>query len=247
MNALEYALLSVAGVSALSLVGLAGMSIGAEKLRRFMFILVSFAVGALFGDVFLHLIPEAMESPGAAQWLPYAILSGFFLFFGLEKFVRWRHCHLPEGGEHHHPLVTMNLVGDGLHNLLDGAVIMAAYTVDPGVGLATTLAVFFHELPQEIGDFGILLSSGMSVKKAILFNVGSGLLAFVGVGLSWAAQENFSSYSYLLTGVTAGGFLYVAAADLVPELHHEVRARVSALQGLCILLGFGVMALLANI
>ena len=247
MNPASAALLSVAVVSLTSMVGVLGLAMTRESTRRFLFVLVSFAVGALFGDVFFHLVPEMAAEDGFASWAPWAVLGGFFAFFGLEKFVRWRHCHLPEEHGHVHPMVATNLVGDGVHNLLDGMIIAAAWQADPSVGFATTLAVFCHEVPQEFGDFGVLMQGGLSAKKALLWNLGSASLAFLGAGISLWLGSSIESYTAILTGVTAGGFLYIAGSDLVPELQHEVRARVSALQALCIAAGILLMAGLAHL
>jgi zinc and cadmium transporter len=139
-------------------------------------------------------------------------------------------------------MVAMTLVGDSAHNLLDGLIIGAAWQMDLRVGLATTLAVFFHELPQELGHYGVLLKGGMSPKKALLFNAASALTSFLGLGLAVAAVRISPQLSGALSAATAGGFLYVAGSDLVPELHHELKAGRSVLQLAAIVLGLACMA-----
>jgi zinc and cadmium transporter len=235
-----WAALSVALVSALSAAGYLAMVFGGMGSGGRVFFLVSLAVGALLGDVFFHIMPELMTNPGLAPQTPYFMVAGILAFFILEKFMRWRHCHTSESG-HYHPMVTMTLVGDSAHNLLDGLMIGAAWQMDFKVGLATSLAVFFHELPQELGHYGILLSGGMSPKKALAFNAASALVAFLGLGLAVVAVHCSPQVSGALGAATAGGFIYVAGSDLVPELHHELDARRSLVQLAAILLGLGSM------
>lgn len=239
MLAFWYSLLSVLFVSLVSLVGFFFIGFRLEKLRSITFILVSFAVGALFGDVFLHLIPE-MSKNGFSARTGLSILLGLLVFFLVEKFLHWRHCHIETSEDHPHPLAMINLVGDGLHNFLDGVLIAASFAVNPVIGFSTTVAVFLHELPQEIGDFGILIHSGLTVKKALFFNFLSALAAILGMLLFFVfpASEHFSKY---LIPMAAGSFLYLAGSDLVPELHKETDAKRSFLQLIALIAGVGIM------
>jgi zinc and cadmium transporter len=235
-------LLSVLGVSALPLGGFLLLARGEERVERALQPLVAFAVGALLAGAFLHLIPEAIERLGSGPPVFLGVLGGFIGFFVLEKFL-WRgHVHEPRararGGP---PLATLNLVGDGLHNLIDGMVIAAAYVADPALGLTTTLAVVAHEIPQELGDFAVLVYGGMPVRRAIGFNFLSGLVAVAGALLVLAAGNALGAPAALLP-VAAGGFIYVAAADLVPELHRTRRLSVSVGQIGLMLLGVALVS-----
>ncbi len=242
-----YSLSSVAVVSLISLVGILTLAMRREVLKKILLFLVSFAVGGLFGDAFFHLLPEAFEHLGINLQVPLLVMLGILVFFVLEKFLRWRHCHILTSDEHPHPVVTMNVIGDAIHNLIDGMIIGASYGVSIAIGVTTTLAVILHEIPQEIGDFGILIHGGLSPRKAVLYNFLSALSAFVGVLLSLIIGPFIRNYSMVLLPVTAGGFIYIAGSDLIPELHHDVKISVSLLQFIFILLGIAVMAILLMI
>lgn len=236
---------SVLLVSMTSLVGVFTLSLKPERLKKIILYLVSFAVGALFGDTFIHLLPEAYESLGYGMMTSLNVVLGILLFFILEKVIRWRHCHIVTEDEHHmHPVVAMNLVGDAVHNFIDGMIIGVSYAVSIPIGVTTTLAVFLHEIPQEIGDFGVLLHGGMSAKKALFFNFVSALFALLGAAVALTFGAMVENFAVALLPITAGGFIYIAGSDLIPELHHEVRAKTSMMQFLMIVLGVAVMALL---
>lgn len=239
-----YTLVSVGLVSILSLIGVFSLSLNQERLKKILLFLVSFAVGGLFGDAFIHLLPESFEKLGFNLATSLFIVGGILFFFVLEKFVRWRHCHIPTSEMHPHPVVTMNLIGDGVHNLIDGMLIGASYCVSIPIGIATTLAVILHEIPQEIGDFGVLVHGGLSVKKALAFNFLSAVTAILGALISLVIGPHLADYSLSLLPITAGGFIYIAGSDLIPELQHEVKLFSSILQFSSIILGVGVMALL---
>ena len=236
-----FALVSVVAVSLISLVGVLTLSVQEKYIRKIIIYLVSFAVGALFGDALVHLLPEAFENIESSLTVSLLVLSGIVIFFVLEKFVYWRHCHIVENEKHYHPVVVMNLVGDFIHNFLDGIIIGASYIVSIPLGIATTIAVILHEIPQEIGDFGVLIHGGLSVKKALLYNFLSALAALLGLFLVFAFESVASSFSIYLLPVAAGGFLYIAGSDLIPELKHETKIAASVRQLLAILLGIGVM------
>jgi len=239
-----YTFISVGIVSAISLVGVFFLSMREERLRRILHWLVSFAVGALFGDAFIHLLPESFEAAGPGITVPLLAISGILLFFVLEKFMLWRHCHVPTSAHHPHPVVAMNLIGDGIHNLLDGMIIGAGYQVSPALGLSTTLAIILHEIPQEIGDYGVLVHGGLSPQKALRFNFLSALISLVGAFLSLAVGFHSESFSFFVLPMTAGGFIYMAGTDLIPELRHETDLGQSFAQLFFISLGVALMALL---
>ncbi len=239
-----YALVSVIVVSLISLIGIFFIALNIEKLRKILLFLVSFAVGNLFAGAFLHLIPESFEHFGFNYKAPVLILSGIIIFFALEKFLRWRHCHMVSCDEHPHPVVAMNLIGDAIHNFIDGLVIGASYLVSIPIGVTTTIIVILHEIPQEIGDFGVLVYGKLSVKKALTYNFLSALSSIIGALVSLIIGSHMVNYAYYILPITAGGFLYIAGSDLIPELQHDTKPARSILQFLSILLGFGLMAVL---
>ncbi len=238
-----YALASVIVVSLVSLIGIATLSLRADKLKRILLYLVSFAAGALMGDVFIHLLPEVSED-GFNLGVSVFALSGILFSFVIEKFVHWRHCHLPTTKEHPHPFAVMNLVGDGVHNFVDGIIIGVSYIVSIPVGLATTLAVFLHEIPQEIGDFSVLLHGGFSRGRALFMNFLLALTAVLGVLIVFFLRYIVEGTLPLLTAFAAGTFLYIAGSDLIPELHKETGLGKTFIQLVFFVLGIAIMYLL---
>ncbi len=239
---LSYALLATIIVSLISLLGVAALSFSEKTLKRFSFLLVSLAAGTLIGDVFIHLLPEAAIGAGDGLWL--WVIAGIGLFFALEKIIHWRHCHVPTSEAHPHPLGLMNLLGDALHNFFDGLLIAGSFIVSPTLGVATTIAVILHEIPQEIGDFSVLIHAGYSKAKAIAFNFFSALAALLGVGVVFAFGEHVTQLGEILVPITAGGFIYIAVSDLMPELRKETRWQWSVGQLLLLSIGVGIMYLL---
>ncbi|MEM4259778.1 MAG: ZIP family metal transporter [Candidatus Woesearchaeota archaeon] len=239
-----YTLISVIIVSLISLIGLFTFSLRQEFLKKILLFLVSFAAGALLGDSFIHLIPEIVESYGFTFQVSLMFLIGILLFFTLEKFICWRHCHIPTSKQHPHHLGVMNLVGDGFHNFLDGVLIAGSYIANTQIGIATTVAVLLHEIPQEIGDFGILLHAGYSKKKALFFNFLSACISIIGAILTLIIGKNIENITLFLIPIAAGGFIYIASSDLIPELHKETSPAKSGFQLFGILLGIGIMAFL---
>ncbi|MFH0987853.1 MAG: ZIP family metal transporter [Parcubacteria group bacterium] len=239
-----YSIASVVIVSLISLIGAVTLALKKERLEKLLLYLVSLSVGALFGDVFLHILPEISEEGGFGVVVGVYFLIGIVLFFIIEKFVHWHHCHHAEHEHKVKPVAVTNLIGDGFHNFLDGMVIAAAFLVSVPVGIATALAVVFHEIPQEIGDFGVLLYSGLSAKKALLFNFLSGALAVAGAVLVLLTSKIFVGLDLALLAVAGGGFIYIAGSDLIPEMHKECRWNCSLYQLIMILVGIGLMATL---
>lgn len=206
--------------------------------------MISFSAGALFGDVFLHLLPEVITAYGFGINISLSILGGIILFFLIEKVIHWRHCHMPITENHVHPFALMNLVGDTTHNFIDGLIIGASYLISIPVGIATTIAVILHEIPQEIADFGVLIHGGFSRKKALLINFVTALTSVLGVIIALILNNYIENITLFLIPFTAGGFIYIAGADLIPELHKEVNPSASLLQILTFCLGIGIMVLL---
>jgi zinc and cadmium transporter len=233
-------LMSVGLVSAVPLSGLLFVRARPDRLRRAVPLLVSFAVGALLGGAFLHLVPEAIERVGPGPGLSFLLLAGFLGFFGLEKFL-WGHEHALQG-RRVAPLAALNLIGDALHNIVDGAVIAAAYSADSAVGVAATIAVFLHEVPQELGDFGVLVYGGFPPRRAVWFNFLSGLAAMLGATATLAFGSVAGRFTDALLPLAAGGFLHLAASDLIPELQRERRPAASVRQMGLVLAGIAVMA-----
>lgn len=246
MEVWTYSIISVLLISGISLVGVFTLSLRGDWVRKATLFLVSFAVGALFGDAFIHLLPETFHHADSGLASSLLVIVGFLVFFILEKFLRWRHCHVPSH-QHTHPVVTMNLVSDGVHNLIDGILVGASYAVSIPIGITTSLAIVLHEIPQEIGDFGVLVHGGLSTKRALVFNFLSGLIAVVGAVISLAIGPHLHGYAEALLPVTAGGFLYIAGSDLIPELQHDVNLKTSFWQFVGIILGVSVMALMTLI
>lgn len=235
--ALIMILLATLLVSLVSLIGVILLSVKEKRtLRALTFILIGFATGTLFGSAFLDLIPEALEKLETLAALS-VVLVGIVVFFAIEKFIYWHHHHHSEHQEKEKPLAYLSLIGDGFHNLFDGAAIAASFMVNPDVGIITTLAIIAHEIPQEIGDFSLLLYSGFTKAKALLFNFLSALAAVFGAVAFYYFSSFFENSQALGLAFTSGMFIYIAAADLMPELHGERNMKKSIAQLLAMLLG----------
>ncbi len=244
INIWFYTIVSVFIVSLISLVGVFSLSIKIEKLKKILFILVSFAAGSLIGGAMIHLLPEAVDKLGFGLNVSLYFILGLLLFFILEKFVHWRHCHIPTSKRHPHPLAYTNMIGDTFHNFIDGLVIGASYIVSIPLGIATTVAVILHEIPQEIGDFGVMIHGGFSRTKALAFNFLSALTAVLGAIAILIAGPWLKDYVVFLLPITAGGFIYIASSDLIPEMQKEVDPRKSFIQLISLALGIAFMLVL---
>lgn len=236
-----YVILSVILVSVISVIGIFFLLMKKTSLDKLLIFLVSLSAGSLFGGAFLHLLPELVESGNFTLSTSFLILGGILLFFVIENFIHWRHCHVPTSKNHPHHLGTMNLIGDGVHNFIDGLVIAASYFVSIPVGLATTLAVIIHEIPQEIGDFGVLLYSGMSKGKALFFNFLSALTALLGAILGIILSGNSEGFVNVAIPLALGGFIYIAGSDLIPEIHKRQSEKFSLWNLAGIVLGISIM------
>jgi zinc and cadmium transporter len=190
-------------------------------LQRVVRWLVCFAVGALLGAAFLHLVPEALANGDDVRSSAGVLLAGFFVFFLLERYL-WTHQHdIGQARGRLPPLAALNLVGDGAHNLIDGMAIAAAYAADRSLGVMTTVAVLLHEVPQEIGDYGVLLQAGLPRRRAMECNLASGLIALVGAAVVLLVRPFVAGMVGFLVPFAAGGFIYIAAADLIPQLKDQ--------------------------
>lgn len=244
MHPWTLALLSVIGVSLISLIGAFSIVLKDAKLHRFLKYFVSFSAGALLGDVFIHLLPEVVEEAGFTPSISFYILLGIVATFIVEKIVHWHHQHSEDCEDKKHPITFMTLFGDGIHNFIDGLVIGSSYLVSPAVGVATTLAVVLHEIPQEIGNFGVLLHGGYSKTKALLLNLLTAVTAIVGTIVALMLGNQMSGSVVFLSAFAAGNFIYIAGSDLIPDMHREMGVKKSVLQFATLLLGIGVMMLL---
>jgi len=238
-----YALASVVLVSLFSLVGIVLLLLKERILSYVVILLVSFSSGSLFGDAFIHLLPETVAEHGFTVWVSIFILCGIAGSFVVEKIIHWRHVHYPEQAEME-AFAYMNLLGDAVHNLLDGVVIAAAYAVDIRVGVATTIAILFHEIPQEMGDFGVLIQGGVSRKRALFFNFVTALTALAGAVVTILLINLVDQVIVFLIPFSAGTFIYIAGSDLIPQLHKEKAVRNSLLQLLFFSLGIAIMVFL---
>ncbi|MFH1239935.1 MAG: ZIP family metal transporter [Candidatus Diapherotrites archaeon] len=233
---LFYILASVFIISLISLVGLFTISIKKDILNRFLLILIAFAAGTLLGTAFLHMLPEAVHEVDNAFML---VLAGIVFFMLAEKFIHWHHCLTHEC--HIHSYAYINLIADGLHNFIDGVIIAASFMVSIPLGITSAFAIALHEIPQEIGDFAVLLHAGLSRGKALLYNFISALTAVLGALLTFFFAPLIEGSIPMLIAFAAGGFIYIAAADLIPELHKEREMKKMILQSIAMLLGIAII------
>jgi zinc and cadmium transporter len=241
MTVYIYTLGSVIIVSLISFAGALALVISPEKLKKITVLLVGLSAGALLGDAFLHLLPETVEGANGRNGVWLWVLGGIIIFFILEKIIYWRHCHIPTTEDHPHPFGFMNLIGDGLHNFLDGVIIAGSFLANPALGAATTIAVIAHEIPQEISDLGVLLHAGFSKTKALLLNFLSAVIAIIGALIAIFIGAKIGGFINFIVPFTAGGFIYIATADLIPELQKEAKPSASLWQLASILAGIGIM------
>lgn len=239
-----YTLISVIAISLISFIGALALVLKRDLLHKSIFILVSLAVGALLGDVFVHIIPEVYENMGDPTTISFLIIGGILIFFIFEKVLHWHHHTLEHAEEHVHPIGKMVLMGDGVHNFIDGLMVAASYMVSIEVGIATTIAVILHEIPQEIGNFGVLIHAGYKTGKALWYNFLSALTAIAGAALALVFGNVTEEFALWLLPITAGGFIYIALSDLIPELHKDQRAGQGIIQVIAIVVGVASMAAL---
>ena len=218
--------------------------------------LVSYAIGALLGAVFLDILPEAIKLSPNSTTVSATVLFGILLFFTLEKVLIWRHCHHDHCEVHdpekhvahdHGRSGTMVIVGDTFHNFIDGIIIAAAFLTDIHLGVVTSLAIIAHEIPQEVGDFAILLHSGYSKLRAFQMNLISSFATVVGGVLGYLTLQTMQSWTPKLLGLAAASLIYVAVADLIPGLHKHTKLRDTVQQVVLIVLGVGTVALMNSL
>jgi zinc and cadmium transporter len=238
-------ILATVVVSLFSLAGIYALSLKEKTLHKILLVLVAFSAGSILGAAYFDLLPEAIEFFEQESVVFIYITLGFVSFFFLERFIYWYHGHPHEAdisAELADRAATksfayLNLIGDGIHNFVDGMVIAASFLIGFSVGLATTVAVILHELPQEMGDYGILVYAGFKRGKAMLLNFVVALIVVLGGISAVFFIETIEALSGLLIALAAGGFIYLAASELIPELHGEKSFKKSAVQFFVFILG----------
>ena len=211
-------------VSLGSLAGIMTLTMSRQKLNRILLVLVALSAGSMMGGAFFHLLPEAAKSLEIDQ-VYLIVFAAFTLFFVIEKLLYWRHCH--DGHCRVHSFGYLNLLGDSLHNFIDGLIIAGAFLTDFNLGVATVLAVSLHEIPQEVGDFGVLVYSGWGRTKALIVNLLVGLTAVLGGAVGFVLAGRIDNFTAMLLPFAAGGFIYIAASDLMPEIRKETSLKKS--------------------
>ena len=219
MIELLYIIVVTFAIALIAFIGIFTLLLKEKLLNKILLILVSLSAGALMGGAFLHLIPEAVEKSQGLDIFLF-VLVGFILFFVIEKVLHWRHCH--KGKCDVHTFHYMNLVGDAIHNFIDGLILAASFVTSVELGLTTTIAIAAHEIPQEIGDFGVLIYGGFKKKKAIILNFIVALTIVIGGLIGYFISKSVESAATFLLPFAAGGFIYIAATDLIPEIKKEL-------------------------
>ena len=220
------------------------LSFNEENIKKNISLFISLAIGALLGDAFIHLIPEAFEGSPDSVIVSLLIIFGILIFFTLEKFLHWHHHGEDKEDTQIHPVGKLLLFTDGFHNFVDGIIIGVSFLVSIPIGIATTLAVVLHEIPQEIGDFAVLIHSGYEKRKALWLNFLSALTAVLGVSIALIFGSVAETFTLWILPIAAGGFIYIAVADLIPELHKTKELKYSILQLFAVIIGIGIMVVL---
>jgi zinc and cadmium transporter len=225
-------------ISLISFIGIFTLALKDKLLDKIVLLLVSLSAGALMGGAFLHLLPESVElSEGLDVFL--FVLVGFALFFLIEKVLHWRHCD--KGECKVHTFTYMNLIGDSIHNFIDGLIMATSFVISIPLGMTTTMAIALHEIPQEIGDFGVLIYGGFTKKKALVLNFLTALTAVFGGLIGFFISNKVENVKLFILPFAAGGFLYIAASDLIPEIRKETSLKKSMIYFGIFILGIFIM------
>jgi zinc and cadmium transporter len=225
-------------ISSISFIGIFTLALKEKLLQKIVLLLVSLSAGVLMGGAFLHLLPESVKiSEGLDTFL--FILFGFILFFLIEKVLHWRHCH--KGECQIHTFTYMNLIGDSIHNFIDGLIIATSFVISHPLGMTTTLAIALHEIPQEIGDFGVLIYGGFEKRKALILNFLTALTAILGGVIGFFITTMVENVKLFILPFAAGGFIYIAATDLIPEIRKETSLKKSMVYFGIFILGIFIM------
>lgn len=245
MQELLQIIIAIILVSLISLLGIVFL-LTKRKLSGILTFIVAFAAGTMLSTSFFHLIPESYEMINTL----WPVLAGIILFFIIESIIHWHHSHelkCKECENHINPMAYLNLIGDGIHNFLDGLILAASFLVDFKTGIIVTASIVIHEIPQEIGDFAILLHSGLSKTKALLLNFASAIVAILGGIVGYFFFTNLSSTIPYIIGIAAGGFIYIAGVDIFPELHQEKNRIKRIIQTIALIVGILIMWILMKI
>ena len=241
MSALAWIIFSSLGMSCIALVGAVTLVLKQQTLEKIILPLVAFAAGSLIGGAFLHMIPAGISSYGNITSFYLWILLGFSTFFCLEQFLHWHHCQ-HQTSDQKRPLTYLILIGDGLHNYIGGLAVAGTFLIDIRLGIMAWLAAAAHEIPQELGDFAVLIHGGWEKRRALLFNVLSALTFLLG-GITAYAASHHLDVAFLLP-FAAGNFLYIGASDLVPEVNKQKNTGIALLHFLAFSLGIALMWLI---
>jgi len=241
MIQLIYIIASTSAIALIAFIGIFTLALKDKVLNKILLVLVSLSAGALMGGAFLHLLPEATENIEGINAFIF-VLIGFILFFIIEKVLHWRHCH--KGKCDVHTFHYMNLIGDSIHNFIDGLIISAGFVASIPLGFTTVIAIAAHEIPQEIGDFGVLIYGGFKKKKAIVLNFAVALTIVAGGIVGYFISKNVEQAVVFLLPFAAGGFIYIAATDLVPEIKKELDTKKSMATMLVFICGILIMWLI---
>lgn len=241
MTPLLWILASSVILAVISLAGGLALLISRSKFKDIISHLVSLSAGALLGGALVHLIPESIDELGNNLTTSLLVVGGLVFFYILEQFIHWHHCHR-EVEDHVHPVSYLLLVADSVHNFIDGLAVASSFVISPDLGLATLIAVSTHELPQELGDFGVMIHSGWSVRKALWINLLSSLTFLVGALVAYFVSTSIN-ISYLLP-IAAGGFIYIAAVDLLPQVNKECEQKTKLSYFTWFVMGIGLLVLL---
>lgn len=232
-------LIATITISLIAFVGVFTLILKKELLNNVLLGLVALSTGALLGGAFLHLLPEAIAEKGADLAIFLYLLLGFSIFFMLEQFLQWRHQHTATPQVK--PFSYLILVSDSVHNFIDGLIIAASFVTSFHLGVATTLAVALHEIPQELGDFAVLVYGGFGKKRALMFNFATAITAILGGITGYMASSVMQTSIIYLLPFAAGNFIYIAAADLIPEIKHQVSLTRSVVHFVIFLFGIAIM------
>ena len=232
MQELFQIIIAIILVSLISLIGIVFL-LTKRKLNKVLTFLIAFAAGTMLATAFFHMIPESFIEINTL----WPVLAGIIFFFMIESLIHWHHSHETECESCINPMAYLNLIGDGIHNFLDGLIIAASFLVDFKTGLIVTVSIMLHEIPQEIGDFAILLHSGFSKIKALLLNLASALIAVIGGVVGYFFFTNLEFTLPYVIAIAAGGFIYIAGVDIFPELHKEKGKIKRIIQTIALIIG----------
>lgn len=214
-----------------------------RKILDYLNYFVALSVGMLFANSFLHLLPETYEHAGHDPKIGIATLAGVLVFYAFENFFHWRHEHDPS---HEHPVGYMNFFSDAIHKVMDGVIITTAYSIEIQLGNATAVAILFHEIPQRIGNFGVMLKASFSPPKALWFSFIASLFSIGGVLAVYFSRDLIQSAHNIIIPFIAGMFIYIAGTDLMPQLHRDINTTKSVIQFLFLIIGMAIIALFSS-